>query len=68
MPKRHPLTLAKSVSFSDTLKFPYVGLRSGSVINMQLVKAAADSGRTVNIPVQVTGYDALCLMVAAGLG
>jgi DNA-binding transcriptional LysR family regulator len=68
VPKAHPLTAAKSVSFSDTLKFPFVGLRSGSVINMQLVKAAADRGRTINIPVQVTGYDALCLMVAAGIG
>jgi DNA-binding transcriptional LysR family regulator len=68
VPRDHPLSRADVISFGDTVEFDYVGLRSGSVINMQLVKAAADLGRSLRIPVQVTGYDALCLMVAAGIG
>jgi DNA-binding transcriptional LysR family regulator len=67
-PKKHPLAGRKHVSFAATLDFDYIGLRSGSNINMQLVNAASELGRTLKLRVQVTGYDALCVMVNAGIG
>lgn len=64
----HPFAKYKKINFVDTLDNDFVGLRTGSAINMQLTKAASDLSKTIRLRVQVTGYDALCLMVSAGLG
>lgn len=64
----HPLSARKSLQLTDLLDWDFVGLRTGSAINSQLTEAAARTGRSVGLRVQVTGYDALCLMVSAGLG
>ena len=64
----HPLARRKSVAFAETLEFDYVGLRTGSTINLQLLNAAARQDRALRMSIQVPGYDALSLMVQAGLG
>ncbi|HSF47628.1 MAG TPA: LysR family transcriptional regulator [Burkholderiales bacterium] len=64
----HPLAERPSVSFEETLAFEYVGLHSGSAINFQLIKAAAELNKRLMLRIHVTSYDALCLMVEAGLG
>lgn len=68
MPTQHPLSRRRSVSFEETLEFDYVGLHTGSAINLQLIKAAAELNRILKLRIQVTAYDALCLFVEAGLG
>jgi DNA-binding transcriptional LysR family regulator len=68
VPSQHPLARRASASFIDTLEFDYVGLHTGSAINLQLIKAAAELEKTVRIAIQVTSYEALCLMVETGLG
>jgi DNA-binding transcriptional LysR family regulator len=68
VPKHHVLARRRSVSIQDVLDFDFVGLHSGSWINFQLMKAATDVGRTMKLRIQVTGFDAQCLMVEAGLG
>jgi DNA-binding transcriptional LysR family regulator len=67
-PQQHPLARRRSVPFKETLEFDYVGLHTGSAINLQLIKAASELNRTLKLRIQVTAYDALCLMVEAGLG
>jgi len=67
-PNDHPLVRRHSVSFGDTLPFDYVGLHTGSSINLQLAQAAAELSKPLSLRIQVTGYDALCFMVEAGLG
>ena len=67
-PRDHPLGTPSEISFAQTLAYDYVGLHSDSAINLQLSRAANEQGRAVNLRIQVTSYDALCLMVAAGLG
>ena len=67
-PAEHPLARRRAISFSDTLEFHYVGLHTGSAINLQLTKAAAECNQRLKLRIQVTGYDALCFMVEAGLG
>ena len=67
-PREHPLAMRKSLSFADTLDYDYVGLHTGSTINLQLQNAASELGRRVHFSIQVTSYDALCLMVDSGLG
>ncbi len=67
-PKQHVLARKQSVSLLETLEFDYVGLHTGSAINYQLIKAATELERSLKLRIQVTSYDALCLMVDAGLG
>jgi DNA-binding transcriptional LysR family regulator len=68
VPNEHALAEHKSISFVDTLEYDYVGLHAGSAINLQLIKAAVDVEKTVRMAIEVTSFDALCLMVEAGLG
>lgn len=68
VPVGHPLTRQKSVRFQDILDHDFVGAHPGSAINNQLIKAAGESGKALKLRIQVSSYDALCLMVAAGLG
>jgi DNA-binding transcriptional LysR family regulator len=68
VPNDHPLAERETVDFNDTLDHPYVTLRSGTHLNFQLIKAANDLGRSLKIRMEVSSYDALCLMVQAGVG
>lgn len=67
-PRDHALAKRRAVSFRDTLEYDFVGLHTGSAINLQLIKAAAELDKTLRMAIQVTSYDALCLMVETGLG
>jgi DNA-binding transcriptional LysR family regulator len=67
-PAGHPLSSREAVSFVETLEFDYVGLHATSNTHVQLINAASEMRRTIKSPVQVKSYDALCLMVEAGLG
>jgi DNA-binding transcriptional LysR family regulator len=68
VPNADPLAVRQSVKFSETLEHQYIALRSGTHLNFQLIKAANDLGRSLKIRMEVSSYDALCLMVQAGLG
>ena len=68
VPTGHALARRKSVRLTDALAFDFVGMHPGSAINNQLTRAAAEAQLPLKLRIQVTGYDALCLMVAAGLG
>ena len=68
VPTGHPLARRKSVRLTDALAFDFVGMHPGSAINNQLTRAAAEAQLPLKLRIQVTSYDALCLMVAAGLG
>lgn len=67
-PQGHPLARRKSVRMAQLLDYDVVGAHPGSVMNHLLTKAAAELGRPLRLRIQVSSYDALCLMVAAGLG
>jgi DNA-binding transcriptional LysR family regulator len=67
-PADHPLAQCKAIAFADTLAFEYVGLPADTAISQQLTRAAHAHARPVNLRIQVTSYDAQCLMIAAGLG
>ncbi len=68
VPTGHALVRRKSVRLADALPFDFVGAHPGSAINNQLTRAAAEAGLPLRLRMQVTSYDALCLMVNAGLG
>jgi DNA-binding transcriptional LysR family regulator len=64
----HPLAHRNSLSFADVAPLPLVGLHSNSSLHHLLSRAAADEGKPLNIRIRVTSFDAVCAMVAAGLG
>ena len=56
------------IAFRDVLNYPLVSLHADSALQHLLVRAAADADRALNLRIQVTSFDAVCAMVAAGLG
>jgi len=64
----HPLARRRTIRLAETLDHDYVGLQTGSLINMYVTEAATRSRRTAKLRIQVASYDALCLMVSEGLG
>lgn len=68
VPLDHPLAAREAVTFGETLAYDYVGLHTGSFINQEMLKAARDAGHPFKCRIQVTSFDALCLMVEAGMG
>lgn len=68
LPRRHPLIRRRKLAFAELLDERFVGLRTGSAINLLLAGEAARLGRTLHLSIQVTGFDALCLMVERGFG
>jgi DNA-binding transcriptional LysR family regulator len=68
VPQGHPLAEQASVGFAQTLEFDYVGLHTGSQINLQIQRVAAELDKAWHCRMQVHTYDALAAMVQAGLG
>lgn len=68
VPAGDALARRGSIIASELLKHPLIGLQTGSFINLQLMKAAAEQGQSVRFRTQVNSYDAVGLMVEARLG
>src|SRR5690606_27267734 len=68
VPLSHPLTGQQRFRYADTLDYNYVGLPPCGQMNLQLMRAARELGRTWRYRFQVSSYDSLCLMVESGLG
>ena len=68
VPTAHPLARHKSASFDEALEFDFVSLSRDTSLARRLQLATADSGGRLKLRIQVRSFDAMCLMVAAGLG
>lgn len=68
VPKGHVLARRRSTTLRDALAHDFVGMHPGSAINDRVTQATAEMGLTLTTRMQVTGYDALCLMVANEMG
>lgn len=68
VPRGHALARRRAATFREALAFDFVGLHPGSAINDVLHRRASETGLPLRLRMQVTSYDALCLMVDAGLG
>jgi DNA-binding transcriptional LysR family regulator len=67
-PVDHPLAKHSIVNFEDTLPYDFIGLNRGSSLLARLAEAATSIQRTMKLRIQVVSFDAICHMVAAGLG
>jgi DNA-binding transcriptional LysR family regulator len=68
VPKSHPLARRKSMDFADAIEFDFVSLAAGSSIGQRLQLASETAGKPLRLRIQVRSFDAMCQMVAAGLG
>ena len=68
MPQSHPLARKRSLRLEQVVTHDLIGMHADSALNHLITRAAADQGLQPRLRMKVTGYDALCLMVASGLG
>jgi DNA-binding transcriptional LysR family regulator len=64
----HPLAKRKKVDFKTCLQYDFVGLNRGSSLLELTSRAAEKEGQHMHMRVQVRSFDAMCHMIAAGLG
>lgn len=67
-PSRHPIARRASVAFDNLLDYDFVGLTRGTALEKQLAAEAAKLRKPLRLRVQVRSYDAVCMLVAAGMG
>ena len=67
-PVGHPLAERSRVSFSETLPYTHVGLEAYSGANLLLSRKAEELGQSVNYRMYVKSYDAMAILVEAGVG
>lgn len=68
VPSRHPLATRKLIDFADALDFDFVSLPTGTSLAERLEAGTEALGKRLRLRIQVRSFDAMCLMVAAGLG
>jgi len=68
VPAAHPLAARPAVDFAEVLGEPFVCLHAGSAIHTFMMNAAAQLGGSLDVRIQVRSFNAVCRMVAAGVG
>ncbi|MDB5991779.1 MAG: LysR family transcriptional regulator [Herbaspirillum sp.] len=68
VPVDHPYATRDSIRFEQTLDLDYVGMQEGASIHTLCTQAAEAVGRRMKLRIQVTNFEAVRNMVAAGLG
>ena len=68
VPEAHALHAQAAIYFEAALDYDQVGLHATSSIYLAMRQAAFDVGRTIKLRIHVTGLDAMCRMIANGLG
>jgi len=68
VPDGHPLCTEQAIGFAAALDYDFVSLSRQTSIAERLALATAAAGKTLKLRIQVRSFDAMCQMVAAGLG
>lgn len=68
VPLAHALARKRRLRLAQVIEHDLIGMHADSALNHLITRAAADQGLQPRLRMKVTGYDALCLMVASGLG
>lgn len=68
VPQGHRFARRRSISFAQTLDEAHVSMHAGSTIREQLAVATAQAGKSLRLRVELSSFDAVCRMVAAGVG
>jgi DNA-binding transcriptional LysR family regulator len=68
VPRGHALEARRRIAFREALDQEFVGLTTASALQQHLARQAARIGRPLQLRVRVTGFEAICRMVEAGVG
>ena len=68
VPAGHRLTGRRQVAFGELLDLDFVGLPRGTALDEHLAMHAARLGRALRLRLRANSLDAVCSMVAAGVG
>ncbi len=68
VPKSHRLARAAQAALHELLDEDFICLTDGNAISGRLMSAAAVLGQTLKVRMQMRSFDAVCRMVAVGLG
>lgn len=64
----HPLADRRSLAFAEVLGEAFVGLAQGSALQDHINEHARVAGRPLDIRIRMNSFEALCQMVAHGIG
>lgn len=67
-PRSHALAVKRQVAFSEVVEHDFVSLTPGTSLAHQLARESSTLGKSMRIRIHVRSFDAMCQMVAAGLG
>ena len=68
VPRGHDLARRRSVRFEEAIEYDFVCLSKGTSLAKRLLSETEALGRRLKMRIQVRSFDAMCLMVAAGMG
>jgi DNA-binding transcriptional LysR family regulator len=68
LPKGHALAGRGPIAFADTLDEQWISLHAGAAMLQTQQQAALAAGRNLKLRMQLRSFDAVCHMVASGLG
>ncbi len=68
MASGHPLAGRRQVGFAELLDLDFVGLTRGTALDEHVTRHATRLGRPMRLRVRANSLDAVCAMVAAGVG
>ena len=68
VPNGHALAMRRSVSFIEAIPFDFVGLGAGSAMHSFITRIARERGWELRLRIHVGSYDAMCRMIASGVG
>jgi DNA-binding transcriptional LysR family regulator len=68
VPADHPLAGRECIDFAEATEFDFVSLSQGTSLAQRLALETQQLGRGLRLRIHVRSFDAMCQMVAAGLG
>ena len=68
LPRGHPLAGRRRVRFAEAIEYDFIGLERSSSLLRLLGGEAAALDRSLKVRVQVRSFDAMCRMIARGIG
>jgi DNA-binding transcriptional LysR family regulator len=68
VPRGHALSSRRSTFFEDVLDYDFVSLSEGTSLAERLQAETEALARNLKLRIRVRSFDAMCKMVAAGMG
>ena len=68
VPSGHPLAKRKKIDFAEAVDYDFVSLSSSTSLAQRLELESGLLGKPLRLRIHVRSFDAMCQMVAAGLG